>query len=160
MHALHHLTLPWLAQCVSVNAAQDRRSQPDLRDLGHRVHRPRQVFVVVEKVWREAQEALMLAARKPHKLRRLVRQLGRARLQHAAPRLQNCAVGRVAHQLLALRDDLLDRERREVDAEAHADNEHRAVHARRLHLEARQRRKEDLGLVRVLRGIGKSEKDN
>mmetsp|Transcript_17139 Transcript_17139/g.57696 ORF Transcript_17139/g.57696 Transcript_17139/m.57696 type:complete len:535 (+) Transcript_17139:124-1728(+) len=57
----------------------------------------------------------------------------------------------LAAELVALRDDLLDRERLEVDVEAHLHDQHRLIDGRVHHLEAGKRSEGDLALVRVLR---------
>ena len=56
----------------------------------------------------------------------------------------------VEHRRLHLGDHLLDGHIVEIDREAYLDDEHRALHARRHHLESGQRCKENLCLHRVL----------
>mmetsp|Transcript_14519 Transcript_14519/g.38360 ORF Transcript_14519/g.38360 Transcript_14519/m.38360 type:complete len:415 (-) Transcript_14519:194-1438(-) len=59
--------------------------------------------------------------------------------------------GHVHHHLPPLGNDLLERERVQVDAERALDDHDRAVRARAHHLYAGERPEEDLALVRVLR---------
>mmetsp|Transcript_43924 Transcript_43924/g.129357 ORF Transcript_43924/g.129357 Transcript_43924/m.129357 type:complete len:590 (-) Transcript_43924:23-1792(-) len=120
----------------------DRLLEPE-----RHAHGAREVLVVVVPLGREGVGARLEALFEQH--RRGLGVLGL--LLELLLDLHGHAVAHVHDHLAPLRDDLLECERVEVNGEAHVEHERLDIHLRFPHLETRQRREEDLGLMRVLR---------
>ena len=113
------------------------------------MHRLEEVVVRVEPVGRVPQRPRAQAVLEQR--RALCGEDRAAEVSELCTNLERHPVADLAQKLRAPADDLLDRERRQVDVETDVEHEHVALHLGARHLQTGQRVEEDLALSRVLR---------